>query len=219
MDNREKRILENLGLVHACARRFIGRGIDYEDLYQIGCIGLIKASDGFDPSRGLCFSTYAVPTILGEIRRVFRDSGSVKVSRSLKELAFRVRAEWEKAEQQSGNQPCVSEIALRLGVTSEQVAEALCVLQPTVSLTREREEDDSQTDLPVDSCEEECDRRMDLQSLLEQLSEKEQRLIALRYFTCKTQSETAAALGMTQVQVSRAEKRILDRLRQNERAS
>ena len=123
-------IEKNLGLVHACAGRFRGRGIEYEDLYGAGCVGLVKACDGFDESRGLCFSTYAVPVILGEIKKLFRDGGSVKVSRGLKELGMKVAAVREKMLKQTGQEPTVTQIAARLQVTPEQVADAMSASLP-----------------------------------------------------------------------------------------
>ena len=213
MADRESLITENFGLVHACASRFTGRGVEYEDLYQIGCIGLIKAADGFDESRGLMFSTYAVPTILGEIKRIFRDGGVVKVSRSLKELSLKVYAVKNKLEVKIGREPTVGEIAEALGVSAGEVTEAICVLQPTVSLTVETDDGASQLDLPVCDDQTMISDRLYLDDLMSNLDAQEQRLIKLRYYHGKTQNETANLLCMTQVQVSRAEKRILAKLR------
>ena len=115
-------IEQNLGLVHSCAGRFRGRGIEYDDLYSAGCMGLVKAYDGFDESRGVCFSTYAVPVILGEIKKLFRDGGTVKVSRSIKELGLKVTAERERLMKLTGAEPTVAQLAQNLGATPEQVA-------------------------------------------------------------------------------------------------
>ena len=123
--NREEFIQQNLGLVHACAGRFRSRGIEYDDLYAAGCVGLIKAYDGFDWGRGVCFSTYAVPVILGEIKKLFRDGGTVKVSRSVKELGIKASAVREKLLKEMGCEPTVSQIAQRLNASAEQVAMAL----------------------------------------------------------------------------------------------
>ena len=120
---REEFIERNLGLVHACAGRFKGRGIEYEELYAAGCLGLVKACDGFDTGRGVCFSTYAVPVILGEIKKLFRDGGTVKVSRSLKELSLKINAERERCLKRTGQEPGVTELAETLGTTPEQIAE------------------------------------------------------------------------------------------------
>ncbi len=217
MADNEKLITDNLGLVHACAGKFIGRGIEYDDLFQIGCIGLIKAAKGFDTKRGLMFSTYAVPTIIGEIKRVFRDTGAIKVSRSLKELSFKVVKVRESLEKEKGREPTVTEIADVLGVSADEVSDAVCILQPVVSLTVENDDGTAQMELPVDSGEEDINNRIYIQSLLSGLSEWEAKLIIMRYFEGKTQSEAAKLLNMSQVQVSRNEKRILARLRQQEK--
>ncbi len=217
MPDNEKLITDNLGLVHACAGKFVGRGIEYDDLFQIGCIGLIKAAKGFDEERGLMFSTYAVPTIIGEIKRVFRDTGAIKVSRSLKELSFKVAKVKERLEKEKGREVSISEIANVLGVSADEVSDAVCILQPVVSLTVENEDGVSQMELPVDSGEDDINNRIYIESLLSSLSGWEAKLIIMRYFEGKTQSEAAKLLNMSQVQVSRSEKRILTRLRQQEK--
>lgn len=209
---REKRIEENLGLVHACANKFRGRGAEYDDLFQAGCVGLIKAADGFDPSRGFAFSTYAVPVILGEIKRIFRDGGAVKVSRSLKEKARTVLGEREKYMNENATEPTVSVLAERLGWTAEETAEAIGAGLPPISLTPGDDERGGQIDIPTDN-EEEMFDRMDLNRVLSQLGEKDRAIIEWRYFRCATQSATAEKLGMSQVQVSRREKKILTDLR------
>ena len=219
MPNNEKLITDNFGLVRACAGKFIGRGIEYDDLFQIGCIGLIKAAEGFDDSRGLRFSTYAVPTIIGEIKRVFRDTGAIKVSRSLKELSFKVAKARERLEKELGREVSVSELANELGVAPDDISDALCVLQPISSLTVENDDGTSQIELPVDSEEENIYNKIYVESLLSTLSENDKKLITLRYFNHKTQSETATIMKMSQVQVSRSEKRILKQLRQQEKSS
>ena len=136
-------IEKNLGLVHSCAGRFKGRGIEYDDLFSAGCMGLVKAYDGFDGSRGLCFSTYAVPVILGEIKKLFRDGGTVKVSRSLKELSLKISAVRERCVKETGQEPTVSQLAERLDVTPEQVADAMSAAMPALSLTPVSDEDGS----------------------------------------------------------------------------
>lgn len=211
---RDSFIEQNLGLVHSLCKRFCGRGIEYDDLYQAGCMGLIKAFDAFDDTRGLCFSTYAVPVVLGEIRRLFRDGGAVKVSRSVKELSMKINREQARLEQELGREPTVSELAQILGVSSEDITEAICASQPTVSLTLEDKDDGiSEIDLPVISAEEEISDRLVLDEAFSKLSETERRIINCRYFRSMTQSKTADVLLMTQVQVSRAEKKILCKLR------
>ena len=213
MSEREELITSNLGLVHSCASRFKGRGIEYEDLFQIGCIGLIKAADGFDKSRGLMFSTYAVPTILGEIKRIFRDTGAVKVSRSIKELGIKALSVKEKLEFQSGNEVGVGLIAETMGLSAAEVGEALCALQPTVSLTSYDDDKDEQIDLPVIGEETLISNKLFLDGLMKNLNSQEVSLIKLRYYYGKTQSESAKMLNMTQVQISRMEKKILGKLR------
>ncbi len=213
MPDVEKLVTDNFGLVRACAGKFVGRGIEYDDLFQIGCIGLIKAANGFDETRGLMFSTYAVPTIIGEIKRVFRDTGAIKVSRTLKELSFKVAKTREQLEKEGGREPTVGEIADALGVDKDEVSDAICVLMPVESLTVEDEEGTSQIDLPVESEEERINDKIYVDALLKGLTPEERRLIKLRYYMYRTQSETAEILNMTQVQVSRNEKRILAKLR------
>lgn len=212
--DRDRFIEENLGLVHSLCRRFSGRGIEYDDLFQAGCIGLIKATDAFDGERGVCFSTYAVPVIMGEIRRLFRDGGAVKVSRSVKELGMKITREKQIMEQRLCREPTVSELAAALSVTCEEITEAMCAAQPTVSLTREDDGEVSETDLPTISAEEEISDRLLIDSALDKLEDNEKQLVIYRYYEYLTQSQTAQKLSMTQVQVSRAEKKILKKLRE-----
>ena len=212
--DRDHFIEENLGLVHSLCRRFAGRGIEYDDLYQAGCIGLIKATDAFDEQRGLCFSTYAVPVIMGEIRRLFRDGGAVKVSRSVKELGLKISREKQIMEQKLCREPTVSELAEKLGVSPEEITEAMCASQPTVSLTRDDDGESCETDLPTVSTEDEISDRLLLDAAFEKLDETEKRIVTYRYYEYLTQSKTAELMNMTQVQVSRAEKKILLKLRE-----
>lgn len=207
---RDEFIAANLPLVHSLANRFRGRGIEYEELFSAGSVGLVKAYDNFDESRGLCFSTYAVPVILGEIRRLFRDGGAVKMSRSLKELslkAARARDELSK----NGMEPTINELADYLGVSPEDAAEAVAAGLPPVSLTSA--EDGGEYDLPEESGESALIDKLALRQCLSELPEEDQRLIILRYFRDQTQSQAAAVLGMSQVQVSRRERKILEELR------
>ena len=210
---RDRFIETNLGLVHSLCKRFVGRGIEYDDLYQAGCIGLIKATDAFDESRGLCFSTYAVPVILGEIKRLFRDGGAVKVSRSVKELGLKITYEKQKLEQKLCREPKISEIADALGIGAEEVTEALCAAQPTVSLTYESEDGICEIGLPTVSTEDEISDKLLLDFAMNKLSDTERKIVELRYYKSFTQNKTAKLLNMTQVQVSRAEKKILAKLR------
>ena len=214
LKTREDFIQNNLGLVHACAGRFRGRGIEYDDLYSAGCVGLIKAYDGFDWDRGVCFSTYAVPVILGEIKKLFRDGGTVKVSRSLKELGLKVSAVRERILKQTGTEPGIGRLAQELGVEPEAVALAIQAAMPAVSLTPENsEEPGRELDIPVESPEEELADRIGLSEVMGRLAPEDRRLIELRFFCGRTQSETARVLHTTQVQISRRERRILQQMR------
>lgn len=207
-------IQNNLGLVHCCAGRFRGRGIEYEDLYAAGCLGLVKACDGFDASRGVCFSTYAVPVILGEIKKLFRDGGTVKVSRTLKELGLKINAERERTLKRTGVEPSVTQLAEALGTTPEQVALAIRASMPALSLTPvESEESGKEWDIPVDSPEESLSERISLNEVMNKLQPQDRLLIRLRFFGGKTQSETARVLKTTQVQISRRERKILKWMR------
>ena len=207
-------IEKNLGLVHACAGRFRGRGIEYDDLYSAGCMGLVKACDGFDEGRGVCFSTYAVPVILGEIKKLFRDGGTVKVSRSLKELGLRVSAARERHLKLYGTELTVPQLAQQLGESAEAVALAIQASMPAMSLTPESDDgDDRQLDIPVASTEEELSDRISLEEVLAALPEEDQKLIRLRFYAGRTQSDTARLLHTTQVQISRRERRILQQMR------
>ena len=211
---REEFIQRNLGLARTCAGRFTGRGIDYEDLYAAGCLGLVKACDGFDPAHGVCFSTYAVPVILGEIKKLFRDGGAVKVSRSIKELGLKINAERERRLKQSGVEPSVNQLAQALGSTPEQVAMAIQAAMPVVSLTpAENEDGNREWDVPVESPEEKLSERISLREVIDRLPPQDRLLIRLRFFGGKTQSETARVLHTTQVQISRRERKILQWMR------
>ncbi len=202
---------ENLGLVRLCAGRFKGKGIEYEELYSAGCVGLVKASKAFDESRGVRFSTYAVPVILGEIKRLFRDGGSVKVSRSLKERALKLTKIRESFESQHNREPTVDELCELTGYDACEIAECTCVMSPTVSLTME---DDKELCVPTPAPDDQIINMLALSQALNSLEEDEHLLINLRFFANKTQSEVAKRLGCTQVQISRREKRILAKLRE-----
>lgn len=208
---RDEFIEGNLPLVHKLANRFRGRGVEYEELYAAGCVGLVKAVDRFEPERGLCFSTYAVPVILGEIRRMFRDGGSVKISRSLKELS--VKAARVRDQLSANGEPRISDIAQALGVTPEEAAEALCAGIPPVSLDQGGE-DGEPLPVPSASGEDALIDRLALRQCLSELSGEDREILMLRYFRRKTQCETAQILGMTQVMVSRRERKLLKELRE-----
>ncbi len=203
----------NLGLVRLCAGRFRGKGIEYEELYSAGCVGLVKAVRSFDKSRGVRFSTYAVPVILGEIRRLFRDGGSIKVSRSVKERSLAVSKASGKFELDNGREPTISELSEITGFSHEEIVEALSVSQPTVSLTP-AEDSEPQLDLPVESPEAKITNSLALRQALNDLSDRDKALIYCRFTLDLTQQATAERLGMTQVQVSRHEKKLLLYLRE-----
>lgn len=203
-------IEQNLGLVHLCANRFRGRGIEYDDLYGAGCIGLLKAAKGFDVDRGVRFSTYAVPVILGEIKRLFRDGGAIKVSRSIKELSLKVTRVRERFLLKEGREPTVQEISELVETTEEAVVEALSVSLPPISLTETLDDGNGQTDIPIEAPDGEIADLISLKQVMHELNAKDRKLIYLRYFSNKTQTETAKELEMTQVQVSRREKKLLN---------
>lgn len=213
LKSREKLVTDNLLLVHSLCKRFKGKGIEYDDLYSAGCVGLVNAANRFDESLGYAFSTYAVPVILGEIKRLFRDGGAIKVSRSLKELSLKAAREHELLSKQLSREPTVSEIAQNLGISEEETAQALCSAAPIVSLSGFSEED-RELELPISFGEEGIIEKISLDKALSKLDKADRELINLRYFAHNTQAQTAQRLGMTQVQVSRREKKILIMLRQ-----
>ena len=210
---REDMIQENIGLVHSCAQRLKGRGIEYDDLFQAGCMGLVKAADAFDHNRGVRFSTYAVPVILGEMRRLFRDGGTVKVSRTLKELSLKINRVRERFSIDYGRDPALSEIASILQVDEGQIVEAISAATPPLSLTVSDEDGGGQIDVPVDSPEDFLSDILSLRQVVGQLAPDDRKLVFLRYYSNMTQTQAAEKLGMTQVQVSRREKKILQSLR------
>ena len=200
--DRDKMIENNIGLVHSIANRFKGRGVDYDDLFQSGCVGLIKAVDNFDESRGFAFSTYAVPVIMGEIKRIFRDGGAVKVSRSLK----------EKFINDKMREPTVSELSSLLDCPPEEIPEILGVIAPMVSLSTSSDDGEYTIDVPVDESDE-IFNRLIVHRLFKFLDDTEKAIVDMRYYKGFTQAKTAAALGISQVQVSRKEKSLLQKLR------
>lgn len=205
---------DNLGLVHLCANRFRSRGIEYDDLYSAGCIGLLKAVKAYDPQRGAAFSTYAVPVILGEIKRLFRDGGALKVSRSLKELSLKITAAREQFLLKNGTEPTLSQLSSLCGCSEESVIEAINVSAVPASLTADSDDDTRQLDIPVPPPDEEITDRLSLRQVLSSLGDDDKKLICLRYFKGLTQTQTAKVLGMTQVQVSRKEKKILSAMKE-----
>lgn len=210
---------ENLGLVGSVVKRFENRGYEREDLFQIGAIGLIKAIEKFDFSYEVRFSTYAVPLVTGEIRRFLRDDGMMKVSRSIKESGWRVKQSREKLEQELGRSVTLQELADDTGLPEEEIALALDASQEVASIYQTVYQSDGSELYLVDKVaddepeEERLLNRLTVQQLLEMLGPKEQQLIKLRYFEGKTQCSVADQMGMSQVQVSRMEKKILQEMR------
>jgi RNA polymerase sporulation-specific sigma factor len=207
---------ENTGLIWSVARRFFGRGVDPDDLYQLGCLGFIKAVQGFDLSFGTQFSTYAVPKISGEIRRFLRDDGSIKVSRGIKERAVQIRMARNALEQRLGREPTISELSAETGLEPEEIAAAETATSQTESLSRETGEDGFTLEhiLGDYGQEEKLIERVALKEAIAALPEREQHVIALRFFHGMTQDRTARILGVSQVQVSRIERRALAELRE-----
>lgn len=216
---REILIKKNMGLIHHVVKRFLGRGAEAEDLFQIGAIGLVKAIDRFDLSFGVKFSTYAVPMIAGEIKRFLRDDSMIKVSRSLKELAFKAARLREELLMERGEEPGIEELASRLGVEAEELAQAMDSNAEVESLQKIIYQGEGEGLSLMDRVEHEGDeeetllRRLLLEQLLKSLEPKERQLIVLRFFYDETQAQVAARLGMSQVQVSRMEKKILAALK------
>ena len=217
---RETLIEENLGLIHHVVKRFLGRGVEAEDLFQIGAVGLVKAVDRFDLSFGVRFSTYAVPMIAGEIKRFLRDDSLIKVSRSLKELAVKAARLREQLLMERGEEPGVDELARRLKVEPEELVQAMDSSIEVESLQKVICQGSSEGVSLMERVEqghdeqEELLRRMLLEELLSSLEPRERRLIVLRFFYDRTQTQVAMELGMSQVQVSRLEKKILSALKE-----
>lgn len=211
---REQLVVENSGLVWSVARRFFGRGVEPDDLYQLGCIGFLKAIDGYDPLRGTQFSTYAVPKIGGEIRRFLRDDGPIKVSRGLKEQALRIRRARERLCAQLGREPKVSELADATGLSAEEIAAAELAAEAPDSLQQENSDGLTlESGIGGEDMEERLVESVTLRDAIAQLDDREQLLIRLRFFKGLTQQRTAKVLGVSQVQVSRLEKKALEQLR------
>ena len=216
---RDGLVTDNLGLVWSIVKRFAGRGYEQEDLFQIGSIGLLKAIDKFDLQYQVRFSTYAVPMIAGEIRRFLRDDGMIKVSRSLKELAVKVFSLKEQLTDNYGREPTVEEIAKELGVSSEEVAASLEAGAQIESIYRPLSATEGEKGVLMDKLEEKSEaqeqllNRLTLEKLMKDLGEQEKELILRRYFYGQTQTETAKALKVSQVQISRLEKKCLKELR------
>jgi RNA polymerase sporulation-specific sigma factor len=212
----EQVLLENNGLIWSVVRRYYGRGVEPDDLYQLGCLGFLKAVRGYDPDFGTQFSTYAVPKIAGEIRRFLRDDGPVKVSRGLKERGISIRGARGRLMAQLGREPTLSELAEETGLTPEDVAAAETAVEPVISLQAETGENGLTLEgiLTAGGEEEGLIERLTLRAAMGVLSEREQQVLLLRYYRGMTQMQTAKVVGVSQVQVSRLERKALARLRQ-----
>ena len=215
-DASEQLVQENAGLIWSVAKRFLGRGAEAEDLYQLGCLGFLKAVEGFDLDFGTQFSTYAVPKIAGEIRRFLRDDGAIKVSRSLKERAAAVRLMRARLSSALGREPTVSELAEQLGLTPEEIADAENAAMEVESIHREcGEEGFTLENILTDTeSEERMLEKIALKQAISELPEREKCVISLRYFHGLTQDRVAKVLGVSQVQVSRIEKKAIGILRE-----
>lgn len=212
----EALVTQNAGLIWSVARRFLGRGAEAEDLYQLGCLGFLKAVEGFDLQFGTQFSTYAVPKIAGEIRRFLRDDGAIKVSRSLKERSAAVRLMRSRLSSALGRDPTLRELAEQLGLTAEEIALAETATQEVESIHREcGEEGFTLENILTDTeSEEQMLEKIALRQAISELPERERTVIALRYFHGLTQDRVAKVLGVSQVQISRIEKKAIGILRE-----
>lgn len=219
-DARERLVTENMGLIWSIVRRFSGRGYEMEDLFQIGSIGLMKAIDKFDTSFQVRFSTYAVPMISGEIKRFLRDDGMVKVSRSIKENGWKLRRAEEKLLYETGREPTIEELSLETGILKEDIVMALEANTEIESIYKTVYQGDGNEIFLVDKLPEKCDENeklinsLALRQIMDELTKQERAIIELRYFQEKTQTEVAKTLSVSQVQISRMEKRILLKMRE-----
>ena len=215
-DASERLVTENTGLIWSIARRYFGRGVEPDDLFQLGCVGFLKAVEGFDTAYGTQFSTYAVPKIAGEIRRFLRDDGAVKVSRSVKERAAAIKKARERLTGDFGRDPTVSELSEALGLSPEEIAAAETATSATESIQRQTGEEGFSLEdvLCTDGMEEKLLERMALQEALARLNDKERLVIQLRYYHSLTQQRVAGLIGVSQVQVSRIERKAVQHLRE-----
>ncbi len=210
----ERLMEENAGLIWSIVRRYYGRGVDPDDLYQLGCLGFLKAVRGFDPAFGCQFSTYAVPKIAGEIRRFLRDDGAIKVSRGLKERSGAIRTARERLRTALGREPTLSELAGETGLEAEEIAAAEDAGAPVASLQMETGDGFTlESVLGTEGMEEGIVERLALRTAVDELPERERAVVLLRYFRGMTQDRASKVLGVSQVQVSRIERRALERLR------
>ena len=212
----ERAVTENSGLIWSIVRRYYGRGVEADDLYQLGCLGFLKAVQGFDFSYGTCFSTYAVPKIAGEIRRFLRDDGTLKVGRSIREKAQTLYSIRERLRHELGREPFLSELSETAGMTPEEIAEIDLATDTPESLQQETTDGLTlEGMLGTEAPEEKLVEKIALREAIDQLPEKERMTILLRYFKGLTQERTARVLGVSQVQISRLERRGLERLRKS----
>lgn len=209
--------LRNEPLIKSIIRRFKGKGVEYDDLYQIACIGFLKAIKNFDESFGVKFSTYSVPMIIGEIKRYMRDNGAVKVSRTLKMLANKINRYVESYQTLNDRSPNIEEIAESFGISAEETVVALDSARMPVSLYEKFDDEDETRELidklPSEDKEDDILTKIQLSSIIEGLTERERKIVMLRFFRDKTQTETAESLGLSQVQISRLENKILEKIR------
>lgn len=212
----ERLLIDNSGLIWSVARRYYGRGVDPEDLYQLGCLGFLKAIRGFDTEYGTQFSTYAVPKIAGEIRRFLRDDGAVKVSRGTKERAMSLRLKRQELSQRLGRDPTVGELAEATGLEPEDIAAADTAVLTVASLQGESGEEgfSLETVLGDEGIEDDLVEKLTLRQAIDQLPERERMVILLRFYKNLTQDRVSKVLGVSQVQVSRIERRAVSRLRE-----
>ena len=212
----EQVLMENNGLIWSVVRRYYGRGVDPDDLYQLACLGFLKAVRGYDPEFGTQFSTYAVPKIAGEIRRFLRDDGPIKVSRGLKERGFAIRSSRERLSLTLGREPTLSELSADTGLAPEEIAAAETAADPVISLQTESGDNGLTLEgvLTAGNEEERVLEHLALREAMGDLPEREQQILLLRYYRGMTQMQTARVMGVSQVQVSRLERRALERLRQ-----
>lgn len=217
--SRDQILMENTGLIWSIVKRFLNRGYDEEELFQIGCIGMLKAIDRFDTGFHVAFSTYAVPMITGEIRRFLRDDGIIKISRTIKENQIKIISATEKFRSENQKEPTIEELSEICGLTKEEVVTAMEASREVESIYREMDNGSGQKKTILDKIEDTKNpenvilNRIMIRQLLEALEEEERKIIILRYFQNKTQSEVAKVIGMSQVQVSRAEKKILNQMK------
>lgn len=213
MDNRAEFIRNNMGLVHICAKRFKDKSIDYDDILQAGNLGLIKAVDNFDSKRGIKFSTYAIPCILGEIKQLFRANGSIKVGRNLKELSLKAKKICSDYFLKHGKNLTVNQLAEMLKISPENAALALNAGNLPVSLTSFISNEENQKDIPIEIFDDKLSDKIALNQIMNSLEKEDKAIITLRFFKNQTQTKTAEILGMSQVQVSRREKIILNNMK------